>query len=86
LFPFCPANKKSDYPKLKDEVHRLKGISGKGCRTKWLKDNQINTVEEFVKALNKDEEKIRNVRPLGFQFSLICARIKSLQKFCVYVN
>ncbi|XP_015615413.1 calmodulin-binding protein 60 F isoform X2 [Oryza sativa Japonica Group] len=53
-------NRSSDRPKLKDEVHRLKGISGKGCRTKWLKDNQINTVEEFVKALNKDEEKIRN--------------------------
>ncbi|XP_040385055.1 calmodulin-binding protein 60 F-like [Oryza brachyantha] len=53
-------NRSSDRPKLKDEVHRLKGISRTGCRAKWLKDNQINTVEEFIKALNKDEEKIRN--------------------------
>uniref|UniRef100_A0A0D9XV67 Calmodulin-binding protein n=1 Tax=Leersia perrieri TaxID=77586 RepID=A0A0D9XV67_9ORYZ len=53
-------NRNSDCPKLKDEVHRLKGISRNGCRAKWLKDNQINTVEEFIKALNKDEEKIRN--------------------------
>ncbi|KAF0896267.1 hypothetical protein E2562_019749, partial [Oryza meyeriana var. granulata] len=52
-------NRNSDRPKLKDEVHRLKGISRNGCRAKWLKNNQINNVEEFIKALNKDEEKIR---------------------------
>uniref|UniRef100_A0A0E0F8G2 Calmodulin-binding protein n=1 Tax=Oryza meridionalis TaxID=40149 RepID=A0A0E0F8G2_9ORYZ len=52
------SNKKSDHPKLKDEVHRLKGISGKGNRAKWLKDNGIHTVADFKKALNKDEEKI----------------------------
>lgn len=67
LFLFCPANKKSDHPKLKDEVHRLKGISGKGNRAKWLKDNGIHTVADFKKALNKDEEKIYTVRPLDSQ-------------------
>uniref|UniRef100_A0A0E0MI09 Calmodulin-binding protein-like n=1 Tax=Oryza punctata TaxID=4537 RepID=A0A0E0MI09_ORYPU len=52
------SNKKSNCPKLKDEVHRLKGISGKGNRAKWLKNNGIHTVADFKKALNKDEEKI----------------------------
>uniref|UniRef100_A0A0E0J590 Calmodulin-binding protein-like n=1 Tax=Oryza nivara TaxID=4536 RepID=A0A0E0J590_ORYNI len=62
------SNKKSNCPKLKDEVHRLKGISGKGERAKWLKNNGIHTVADFKKALNKDEEKIctdpQNIRCL----------------------
>lgn len=59
-------NRNSDCPKLKDEVYRLKGISRTGGRFEWLKNNQIYTVEDFLKALNKNEEKIRTVRPLGF--------------------
>ncbi|EEC80652.1 hypothetical protein OsI_23046 [Oryza sativa Indica Group] len=52
-------NRNSDCPKLKDEVYRLKGISRTGGRFEWLKNNQIYTVEDFLKALNKNEEKIR---------------------------
>uniref|UniRef100_A0A0E0MHZ9 Uncharacterized protein n=1 Tax=Oryza punctata TaxID=4537 RepID=A0A0E0MHZ9_ORYPU len=53
------ANKNSDSPKLKDEVYRLKGISKTGTRFEWLKHNGINTVEDMLKALNKNEKKIR---------------------------
>uniref|UniRef100_A0A0E0J585 Calmodulin-binding protein-like n=1 Tax=Oryza nivara TaxID=4536 RepID=A0A0E0J585_ORYNI len=53
------ANKNSDTPKLKDDVYRLKGISKKGTRFDWLKHNGINTVEDMLKALNKNEKKIR---------------------------
>nr|ABA95222.1 expressed protein [Oryza sativa Japonica Group] len=38
------SNKKSNCPKLKDEVHRLKGISGKGERAKWLKNNGVKSI------------------------------------------
>ncbi|KAF2912043.1 hypothetical protein DAI22_11g226300 [Oryza sativa Japonica Group] len=53
------ANINSDTPKLKDDVYRLKGISKKGTRFDWLKHNGINTVEDMLKALNKNEKKIR---------------------------
>ncbi|EEC68587.1 hypothetical protein OsI_36935 [Oryza sativa Indica Group] len=53
------ANKNSDTPKLKDDVYHLKGISKKGTRFDWLKHNGINTVEDMLKALNKNEKKIR---------------------------
>uniref|UniRef100_A0A0E0MI03 Calmodulin-binding protein-like n=1 Tax=Oryza punctata TaxID=4537 RepID=A0A0E0MI03_ORYPU len=53
------ANKNSDSPKLKDEVYRLKGISKTGTRFEWLKHNGIKTVEDMLKALNKNEKKIR---------------------------
>uniref|UniRef100_J3NA31 Calmodulin-binding protein-like n=1 Tax=Oryza brachyantha TaxID=4533 RepID=J3NA31_ORYBR len=59
-------NRISDRPKLKEKVHRLKGIARNGGRDRRLKNNQIYTVEDF-KALNKNEEKIRaecfNVNP-----------------------
>uniref|UniRef100_A0A0E0F8E9 Calmodulin-binding domain-containing protein n=1 Tax=Oryza meridionalis TaxID=40149 RepID=A0A0E0F8E9_9ORYZ len=90
------SNKKSNCPKLKDEVHRLKGISGKGERAKWLKNNGIHTVADFKKALNKDEEKICTVRLLDSQLISLSLSLSLLYNVgplteigtshCVYFN
>lgn len=52
-------NEKSTRPKLEDKIHRLKGISRNGQPFKKLQDRDIHNVEDFLKALNKDEN-IRN--------------------------
>lgn len=53
-------NEKSNRPKLKDEVHRLNGISRNGQPLKKLQERDIYYVEDFLKAINKDKENIRN--------------------------
>lgn len=77
-------NEKSNRPKLKDEVHRLNGISRNGQPLKKLQERDIYYVEDFLKAINKDKENIRNVKtlslsPLGhFYCKLIIFYLKTM--------
>ncbi|KAM0911945.1 hypothetical protein ACQ4PT_013131 [Festuca glaucescens] len=53
------ANEKRHPPELDDEVYRLEEISKDGTYRKRLNDAQIYTVWDFLKALNKDANKLR---------------------------
>ncbi|XP_071675996.1 calmodulin-binding protein 60 C [Lolium perenne] len=53
------ANEKRHPPELDDEVYRLEEISKDGTYRKRLNDAQIYTVRDFLKALNKDANKLR---------------------------
>lgn len=52
------ANEKRHPPELEDEVYRLEEISKDGTYHKRLKDAHILTVQDFLKALNKDATKL----------------------------
>ncbi|TVU49821.1 hypothetical protein EJB05_01159, partial [Eragrostis curvula] len=54
-------NEKSHPPKLNDRVHRLEEIAKDGRYFKRLEDNKICTVEDFLKALNKDPDNLAKV-------------------------
>ncbi|KAM3272787.1 hypothetical protein ACQJBY_042708 [Aegilops geniculata] len=53
------ANEKRHPPRLDDEVYRLDEISKDGIYHKRLKNAHIFTVEDFLKALNKDADELR---------------------------
>ncbi|KAG2629925.1 hypothetical protein PVAP13_3KG511500 [Panicum virgatum] len=54
-------NEKRHLPKLDDPVHRLKEIAKDGIYCKRLEKEKIRTVQDFLKALNKDPEKLAKV-------------------------
>jgi hypothetical protein len=56
---FASANEKRHPPELDDEVYRLEEISKDGTYRKRLDKAQIFTVRDFLKALNKDANKLR---------------------------
>jgi len=49
-------------PSLDDEVWRLEKIGKDGAFHKRLADNGINTVQEFLKNLVIDQDRLRSVR------------------------
>ena len=49
-------------PSLDDEVWRLEKIGKDGAFHKRLADNGINTVQEFLKNLVMDQDRLRSVR------------------------
>ncbi|CAM0949487.1 unnamed protein product [Alopecurus aequalis] len=53
------ANEKRHPPKLDDEVYRLEEISKDGTYHKRLQKAQIFKVRDFLKAINKDANKLR---------------------------
>lgn len=55
-------NGKSYPPNLADEVYRLENIAINGEYRRRLNDQKIYTVEDFLKALHKDEEELAKVR------------------------
>uniref|UniRef100_A0A0E0BTZ6 Uncharacterized protein n=1 Tax=Oryza glumipatula TaxID=40148 RepID=A0A0E0BTZ6_9ORYZ len=55
------SNEKSHPPKLDDKVHRLEEIAINGKYCKRLAENDIETVEDFLKALNKDPDNLANI-------------------------
>ncbi|VAI28484.1 unnamed protein product [Triticum turgidum subsp. durum] len=52
------ANEKRHPPRLDDEVYRLEEISRDGIYHRRLKNAHIFTVEDFLKALNKDADEL----------------------------
>ena len=67
---FASANEKRHPPKLDDDVYRLEEISKDGIYHKRLQKAQIFKVQEFLKAINKDANKLReeviNLPPIFF--------------------
>ena len=61
FFTLFAANEKSSLPKLNSKVHDLKGIARHGAYDKRLQDEKIYDVQGFLKALNKDPDKLRRV-------------------------
>jgi len=58
---FFAVNEKRHLPKLNDPVHRLKEIAKDGIYCKRLEKEKILTVQDFLKALNKDPENLAKV-------------------------
>ena len=58
---FFAANEKRQPPSLDDDVFRLEEIARNGEYRKRLKKEGICTVQDFLKALNKDPNKLRKV-------------------------
>ncbi|CAN6356460.1 unnamed protein product [Urochloa humidicola] len=54
-------NEKSYPPRLYDYVYRLEEIARDGAYHKRLQEANICTVEEFLKALNKDSDELCNI-------------------------
>ncbi|KAF8769695.1 hypothetical protein HU200_006301 [Digitaria exilis] len=52
------ANEKTSHPKLNDRVHDWKGTARHGAYDKRLEKENIHTVQDFLKALNKDSDKL----------------------------
>ncbi|KAJ1265798.1 hypothetical protein BS78_08G101400, partial [Paspalum vaginatum] len=61
------SNEKSHPPNLKDVVHRLEGISKDGELYKRLEMANIITVEDFLKAFNKDPCILANILKLNME-------------------
>jgi len=55
------ANEKSPRPKLDDKVYCLKGIARGGVYHKRLEQKNIFTVQDFLKAFNRDPDQLRQV-------------------------
>lgn len=65
---FASANEKRYPPKPNDEVYRLEEIANDGTYHRRLKNAKIYTVEDFLKALNKDADDLRvRVKILGLE-------------------
>ena len=62
---FFAVNEKRHLPKLNDPVHRLKEIAKDGIYCKRLEKEKIRTVQDFLKALNKDPENLAKVNLLN---------------------
>ncbi|TVU49836.1 hypothetical protein EJB05_01174, partial [Eragrostis curvula] len=54
-------NEKSHPPKLNDKVHRLEEIAKDGRYFKRLEEKKIYTVEDFLKALNKNPDNLAEI-------------------------
>lgn len=55
-------NKKHNPPALKDDVWRLEKIGKDGSFHKRLNKAGIYTVEDFLRLVVRDSQKLRNVR------------------------
>ncbi|XP_062204453.1 calmodulin-binding protein 60 B-like isoform X2 [Phragmites australis] len=55
------SNEKSHPPKLNDRVHRLEKIAKDGKYFERLAKKNIHTVEDFLKALNKDPDNLAKI-------------------------
>lgn len=54
------ANEKSESPRLDDDVYRIETIARDGVYHKRLQEANIHTVQDFLKALNKDPDELYN--------------------------
>lgn len=53
-------NEKSKSPRLDDDVYRIETIARDGVYHKRLQEANIHTVQDFLKALNKDPDELYN--------------------------
>ncbi|RCV18866.1 hypothetical protein SETIT_3G337700v2 [Setaria italica] len=55
------SNEKSKSPRLDDAVYRIEAIARDGAYHKRLQEANIHTVQDFLKALNKDSEELYKI-------------------------
>lgn len=65
--------KKHYPPALKDDVWRLEKIGKDGAFHKKLNQAGIYTVEDFLRLVVRDPQKLRNVKPLALVFLDTCS-------------
>ncbi|RLN29298.1 protein SAR DEFICIENT 1-like isoform X2 [Panicum miliaceum] len=54
-------NEKSNSPRLDDDVYRIEAIAKDGAYHQRLQEANIHTVEDFLKALNKDPDELYKI-------------------------
>ncbi|KAJ1265757.1 hypothetical protein BS78_08G099900 [Paspalum vaginatum] len=59
------SNEKSNSPRLDDDVYRLDAIAKDGAYHKRLQEANIHTVQDFLKALNKDPDELYKILKMG---------------------
>lgn len=59
--------KKHHPPSLDDQVWRLEKIGKDGVFHRKLAENGINTVQDFLKSLVVNQERLRSVRNIKFR-------------------
>ncbi|KAK3139987.1 hypothetical protein QOZ80_5AG0393660 [Eleusine coracana subsp. coracana] len=77
------ANEKSHPPKLTDKVHRLEEIAKDGKYFKRLENNNIHTVEDFLKALNKDPDNLAKILEINKEHKPWKRMIRHARQCCL---
>ncbi|GJN34806.1 hypothetical protein PR202_gb23502 [Eleusine coracana subsp. coracana] len=77
------SNEKSHPPKLTDKVHRLEEIAKDGRYFKRLENNNIYTVEDFLKALNKDPDNLAKILEINKEHKPWKRMIRHARQCCL---
>jgi hypothetical protein len=68
---FVAANEKSNSPKLDEDVYRIEAIARDGAYHQRLQGANIHTVQDFLKALNKDPDELYKVKIYATLLNLV---------------
>ena len=79
---FTLVYKKHYPPALKDEVWRLEKIGKDGSFHKRLNKSGILTVEEFLRLVVRDPQKLRTVSSFFHAFVFVCVLVLICMFFC----
>ncbi|KAK3136748.1 hypothetical protein QOZ80_5BG0441870 [Eleusine coracana subsp. coracana] len=79
-------NEKSYPPKLYDRVHRLEEIANGGKYCNRLRQENIVTVQDFLKALNKDPDNLARILQIKKEYQAWKKMVKHAQGCCLEGN
>ncbi|KAK3139983.1 hypothetical protein QOZ80_5AG0393590 [Eleusine coracana subsp. coracana] len=79
-------NEKSYPPKLYDRVHRLEEIANGGKYYDRLRQENIVTVQDFLKALNKDPDNLARILQIKKEYQAWKKMVKHAQGCCLEGN
>ncbi|GJM95468.1 hypothetical protein PR202_ga12206 [Eleusine coracana subsp. coracana] len=79
-------NEKSYPPKLYDRVHRLEEIANGGKYYDRLRQENIVTVQDFLKALNKDPDNLARILQIKKEYLAWKKMVKHAQGCCLEGN
>jgi len=65
------ANEKRNSPRLDDDVYRIESIAKDGAYHQRLQEANIHTVQDFLKALNKDPDELYKVKKYALLLNLV---------------
>lgn len=71
-------------PSLSDEVFRLKDISRGSPRHKRLLDAKVHTVAEFLRLLNMNPHRLKQVKISSFSFSFYLQSVDYVVEITFY--
>jgi len=64
-------NEKRNSPRLDDDVYRIESIAKDGAYHQRLQEANIHTVQDFLKALNKDPDELYKVKKYALLLNLV---------------